>query len=121
MLGTCDSAPLCIGESPLGSRRAGRVQSHSNAGYLHAKPRLELSCDPRPPNVPLLRALWSLLDGIWALLQGSWGVLDYPAVEDRKDAGIIMPEEGSQQARRNSTLMVAELCTCHPGARTLQD
>ena len=29
----------------------------------------------RPPNVPLLRALWSLLDGIWGLLEGSWGVL----------------------------------------------
>ena len=32
-------------------------------------------CLPRPPNVPLLRALWSLLDGIWSLLKGSWGVL----------------------------------------------
>ena len=30
---------------------------------------------PRPPNVPLLRALWSLLDGIWGILKGSWGVL----------------------------------------------
>ena len=30
---------------------------------------------PRPPNVPLLRALWSLLDGIWGLLEGRWGVL----------------------------------------------
>ena len=30
---------------------------------------------PRPPNVPLLRALWSLLDGIWSVLKGSWGVL----------------------------------------------
>ena len=29
----------------------------------------------RPPNVPLLRALWSLLDGIWGVLKGSWGVL----------------------------------------------
>ena len=28
------------------------------------------------PNVPLLRALWSLLDGIWGLLKGSWGVLE---------------------------------------------
>ena len=26
----------------------------------------------RPPNVPLLRAIWSLLDGIWGLLKGSW-------------------------------------------------
>ena len=30
---------------------------------------------PRPPNVALLKALWSLLDGIWGLLKGSWGVL----------------------------------------------
>ena len=30
---------------------------------------------PRPPNVPLLRAFWSLLDGIWGILKGSWGVL----------------------------------------------
>ena len=36
--------------------------------------------NPRPPNVPLFRALWSLLDGIWGSLKGSWGVLD--------DAGI---------------------------------
>ena len=26
-----------------------------------------------PPNVPLLRAFWSLLDGIWGVLKGSWG------------------------------------------------
>ena len=31
---------------------------------------------PRPPNVPLLRARWSLLDFIWGLLKGSWGVLE---------------------------------------------
>ena len=30
---------------------------------------------PRPPNVALLRALWSLLDGIWGVFKGSWGVL----------------------------------------------
>ena len=30
---------------------------------------------PRPPNVPLLRAVWSLLDAIWGVLKGSWGVL----------------------------------------------
>ena len=27
---------------------------------------------PGPPNVALLRALWSLLDCIWGLLKGSW-------------------------------------------------
>ena len=29
---------------------------------------------PRPPNVPLLRGLRSLLVGIWGILKGSWGV-----------------------------------------------
>ena len=33
---------------------------------------------PKRPNVPLLRAFWSLLDGIWGLLKGSWGVLVQP-------------------------------------------
>ena len=32
------------------------------------------SLDSRPPNVPLSRALWSLLVGIWGILKGSWGV-----------------------------------------------
>ena len=35
---------------------------------------------PRPPNVPLLRALWSLLVGIWCILKGSWGVLVFSSV-----------------------------------------
>ena len=30
---------------------------------------------PRPPNVALLRALWSVLDGSWGVLKSSWGVL----------------------------------------------
>ena len=28
---------------------------------------------PRPPNVPLLKALWSLVDGIWGVLKGILG------------------------------------------------
>ena len=32
--------------------------------------------NPTPPNVALLRALWSPVGGIWGLLKGSWGVLD---------------------------------------------
>ena len=35
---------------------------------------------PRPPNVPLSRAL-SLLDGIWGVLKGSWRVLVVRRVE----------------------------------------
>ena len=30
---------------------------------------------PSAPNVPPLRALWSLLDGIWGVLKGTWGAL----------------------------------------------
>ena len=30
---------------------------------------------PRPPNVALMRDLWSLLDGIGGVLKGSWGVV----------------------------------------------
>ena len=30
------------------------------------------------PNVPPLRALWSLLDGIWGIVKGSWEVLADP-------------------------------------------
>ena len=30
---------------------------------------------PTPANIPLLRALRSLLDGSWGVLRGSWGVL----------------------------------------------
>ena len=30
---------------------------------------------PRPSNVPLVRALWSLVEGIWGVEKGSWGVL----------------------------------------------
>ena len=30
---------------------------------------------PRPPNAPLLRALWCVLVDIWGILKGSWGVL----------------------------------------------
>ena len=47
---------------------------HSSQGKLGAK-LLKCISLPRPPNVPLLRALWSLLDGIWCVLKGSWGVL----------------------------------------------
>ena len=39
-----------------------------------------MAYNPRPPlfSVPLLRALWSLLDGVWGVLKGSWGVLGKP-------------------------------------------
>ena len=40
-----------------------------------------LLSQPRPPNVPLLTALWFLLDGIWGVLTGSWGVLEYSTID----------------------------------------
>ena len=42
----------------------------SRKGYGHRVRYLNT-----PPKVPLLRALWSLLDGIKGALKGSWGVL----------------------------------------------
>ena len=36
----------------------------------------KLDSQPRPPNVPVLRAVWSSFDGIWGVLKGSWGVLE---------------------------------------------
>ena len=52
--------------SPEGRQRKGRCNDSG---------RLSIFLLPRPPNVHLLRALWSALDGIWGLLKGSWGVL----------------------------------------------
>ena len=45
-------------------------------GKVRSNEVLKTSVQPhrsRPLNVPLLRALWSLLDGIWGSLKGSWG------------------------------------------------
>ena len=39
---------------------------------------------PRPPNVPLLGALWSLLDGSWGVLKGSSGVLVYDLLQPHR-------------------------------------
>ena len=33
-----------------------------------------------PPGVPLVRALWSLLDGMWDVSKGSWGPLYRPQI-----------------------------------------
>ena len=50
---------------------------------------------PRAPNVPLLRALWSLLDGIWGVLKGSWGVLVYARVTTWQLSEAPMNQKGS--------------------------
>ena len=54
------SLPASRSVSPRASASPPRPL-HSGAG-----------CAPGP-NVPLLRALWSLFVGIWGLLKGSWG------------------------------------------------
>ena len=67
-----------------------RVQSwgSGNSGADH-DPRTDSkrkrSCMPRPPNRPLLRALWYLLDGICGVLKASWGVLVLSTV-----GGVLM-------------------------------
>ena len=53
--------------SPFGSSKASPPQ-FCNSVKFRSK--------PRPPNVPLLRTIWSLLDGIWGSLKGSWGLLE---------------------------------------------
>ena len=40
---------------------------------------------PTPPNVPLLRGLWSLLDGICGVLKGSWGGARTPQKPSNRD------------------------------------
>ena len=54
-------------------RRQSRCDSHASGAKVSSLPIL--GALQRPPNVALLRALWSLLDGIWGSLKGSWGVL----------------------------------------------
>ena len=73
-----------VGHFPQSASRPGR----SAQLYSHGTPCLEKICREQhqcrdygslnlltclqPPNVPLLLALWSLLDGIGGLLHGSW-------------------------------------------------
>ena len=67
---------------------------------------------PRPPNVPLLRALGSLLDSIWGFLKGSWGVLvgciDSGCLNPRFE--MPMPEERRWQAKRLGMGLKPETC-----------
>ena len=44
---------------------------------------------PTPPNVPLLRALWPLLDGIGGRLKSTWGVLVGASVNWPDDFGCF--------------------------------
>ena len=54
--------------------RSTQTQVEFRSQVLYGDLILDTSA-PRPPNVTLLRALWSLLDGIWGVLKGTWGVL----------------------------------------------
>ena len=44
-----------------------------------------------PPNVPLMRAILSLLDGIWGLLKGRCGVLDHTENPRSYTTGAKLP------------------------------
>ena len=82
--------PESKGPRTRAHRKTLRILLRPEVGPLSKLTWLEISCGPLlevpqasvkgselpgPPNVPLLGALWSLLDGIWGLLKGSWGVL----------------------------------------------
>ena len=51
------------------------------------RPTCEFCGEPRPPNVPLLRAIWSLLDGIWGSLKGRGLLEDHLLLEVTPMAG----------------------------------
>ena len=44
--------------------------------YLITNIRYQVPPEPRPPNVPLIRALWPLFGGTWGLFDSSWVVLE---------------------------------------------
>ena len=60
---------------PLGEPRSRKKCTWEEGGPMSSGGQSVRLHTPRPPNVTLLRALWSLLDGIWGLSKGSWGVL----------------------------------------------
>ena len=62
-----------LSEESEGAEEGSWVAEGSRSKYLPGD-----SYVPKPPNIPPLRALWSVLDGIWAILKGSWGVLVVP-------------------------------------------
>ena len=64
--------PPALGRGCTCARARGSLITLEAAFARHAKSMLGYTWTP---NVPLLRALWSLLDGIWGVLHGSWGVL----------------------------------------------
>ena len=73
----------CVMGPYLGMRgyREGTLPVNESKGFCSRAPgntkvSVEGLLQPRPPNVALLRALWSLLHGIWGVLKGSWGVLE---------------------------------------------
>ena len=68
--GVWDQSPECWVHGPSGLLSLdGLVSQDALAGSV-----------PRPPNVPLLRALWSLVYGIGGVLKGSWGCWRDPTV-----------------------------------------
>ena len=56
--------------------------------YFRAKQEDFTAC--RLPNVPLLGAVWSLVDSIWDSLKGSWGVLALVQEEILWNGGMML-------------------------------
>ena len=72
-----------------------------------ANTRLKLDLQPRPPNVPLLRALWSLLDGISGLLKGSWGVLE---ADTTSSVFVLLQSKDSSKTGRAGREQLSLVC-----------
>ena len=66
----------------------------------------------RPPNVPPVRALWSLSVGIWGLLQGSCGVQVIYTI------GVLQSRSGGSTSRiRPEVWEAVSLALLYPGSK----
>ena len=59
---------------------------------------------PRPPNVALLKAFWSLLAGIWGLLKASWGVLENQGLLRASNFAGVLGSDDDRQLPQQSLL-----------------
>ena len=62
----------CATLAPEGSETGRYCAFLADGVLISARTNSQAAKLPRLPNVPLVRALWSILDGIWGILKGSW-------------------------------------------------